>query len=62
MRRPVSLRTKSMESSSFLQVYQPDIPPALLFHHQPESLGGGAVAAARIKENQVGVNHAPTFS
>ena len=46
----------------FLQVHQPDIPSALFFHHQAESLGGGAVAAARIKENQVGVDHALTFS
>ena len=46
----------------FLQVHQPDLPPALFFHNQAESLGSGAVAAARIKENKVGVDHALTFS
>ena len=58
MRRPVSLRTRSMGSMQFLKVHQPDFPPALFFHHQTESLGSGAMAAARIKENEVNVNHA----
>ena len=46
----------------FLQIYQPDFPPALFIHHQAESLGSGAMAAARIKENKVGVDHALTFA
>ncbi len=46
----------------FLKVHQPDFPPALFIHHQTESLGSSAMAAARIKENEVNVYHTFTFS
>ena len=58
MRKPGELTHQVDGVHEFLQVHQPDIPSALFFHHQAESLGSGAMAAARIKENEVSVDHA----
>ena len=62
MRRPVNLRAKSMGSINSCRFTEPNLPPALFFHHQPERLGRGPMAATRIKEHKIDVYHGLTFS